>query len=358
MDNAPSSGDTPPGPLEGAPAPRVLVAFWSWQSDSDAKTNRSFIEDCISRAGKAISDDALILAVDRGTEGVGGTPDIAETILSKISTADVFLWDATIIVKRPRPAPNPNVLFELGYAVAALGWERIVGVMNISDCQPGDLPFDLRHRRWPIQFELASPPRKLPFFHHINTRRYEKWIELRQAQRKTLVATLTEALKLAIKGPRGGIAIDTDQEVARALWRTINSRWLQDWLEYRKGSIQWEHREGSLDVLEKYRRTTKEANRQFTDPQLSTVHEGFLAALRSYLGAVGTEMSPVQNSRDTFVLNAKTVDDWIDDYDQRYDAGVKIMEEGLKGIEGAWAAYAGEVGRRFGFVYEPMEAEA
>ena len=46
-----------------------------------------------------------------------------------------------------RPTPNPNVLYELGYALSSLGDARIVLLMNVAYGAPEDLPFDLKMHR-------------------------------------------------------------------------------------------------------------------------------------------------------------------------------------------------------------------
>ena len=87
--------------------------------------------------------------IDRDTQGVAGTPDIASTIFSKIVAADLMVADVSI-VSRPksgRVAPNPNVLIELGYGFKALGSERIILVFNTAHGKIEELPFDLRARR-------------------------------------------------------------------------------------------------------------------------------------------------------------------------------------------------------------------
>lgn len=49
--------------------------------------------------------------------------------------------------------PNPNVMFEVGYAAKSLGWSRIVCVFNAgktgseAKLRAEDIPFDIRHRR-------------------------------------------------------------------------------------------------------------------------------------------------------------------------------------------------------------------
>ena len=102
-------------------AERSLV-FYSWQSDLPNKTNRSFIEDALEKAAKAIRDDDSIQVepvIDRDTVGVAGSPEISKTIFSKIDQAKVFVCDISIINSGAdaRLAPNPNVLIEPGYAL-------------------------------------------------------------------------------------------------------------------------------------------------------------------------------------------------------------------------------------------------
>ena len=126
--------------------------FYSWQSDLPNPTNRGFIEKALGDAVKAIRNDDSIEVepvVDRDTTGVPGSPDISSTIFAKIEHAHVFVCDISIINSgsESRPTPNPNVLIELGYAIKALGSERIIMVMNTAFGVPEQLPFDLRMRR-------------------------------------------------------------------------------------------------------------------------------------------------------------------------------------------------------------------
>jgi hypothetical protein len=126
--------------------------FYSWQSDLPGRANRNLIEDSLKRAIRAIArdEDAGVEPVlDRDTANLTGTPDIAQSILAKIATADVFVADVSIVngPQQGRPTPNPNVLVELGYAVAELGWGNVVLVMNSAYGGPEQLPFDLRGRR-------------------------------------------------------------------------------------------------------------------------------------------------------------------------------------------------------------------
>lgn len=129
----------------------TCLVFYSWASDHPNSTNRSFIEKALHHAAKAVrADDTIQIepVIDRDTQGVPGSPDIASTILAKIDQADIFVCDISIVDDQVRrPAPNPNVLLELGYAFRVLGPDRIIMVMNSAFGTPELLPFDLRMRR-------------------------------------------------------------------------------------------------------------------------------------------------------------------------------------------------------------------
>jgi hypothetical protein len=78
-----------------------------------------------------------------------------------------------------RPSPNPNVLVELGYALRALGEERVILVMNTAFGKPEALPFDLRRKRiTPYALTEAS--------------------EDKPRQREVLVKTLEAGLRLIL----------------------------------------------------------------------------------------------------------------------------------------------------------------
>ena len=129
-----------------------MKIFYSWQSDLPNNTNRGFIEKALTNAVKAIRNDASIAVepvIDRDTLGFSGTPNIPQTILQKIDECDVFVCDVSIINSgsKFRSTPNPNVLFELGYALKKLSWDRIIMVMNGTYGKISELPFDLEKRR-------------------------------------------------------------------------------------------------------------------------------------------------------------------------------------------------------------------
>lgn len=129
-----------------------IRVFYSWQSDLPNNTNRSFIENALKDAAKGIqSDNSLNVepVIDRDTLGVSGAPNIAEVILQKIDQSQVFVADVTIINSgtRKRRTPNPNVVFELGYAMARLGSQHLILVFNTAYGKVEQLPFDLKMQR-------------------------------------------------------------------------------------------------------------------------------------------------------------------------------------------------------------------
>lgn len=142
-----------------------FTIFYSWQSDNDQKVTRYFIKDALEKAIKVVGREVDLdepIRLDQDTQGVPGSPEIANTIFNKIESCGIFVADLSFIAVSPtgKNIPNPNVLIELGYAYKAVSGSRIVKVMNESFGKASDgLPFDLAHRRWPIRYSLppASP---------------------------------------------------------------------------------------------------------------------------------------------------------------------------------------------------------
>ena len=139
-----------------------MKIFYSWQSDTASNVNRGFIklalEDAVDNLQKDHNlDEADRIELDQDTKGVLGSPSIADTIFLKIKEADVVLVDVTITGETPagKKQINSNVAIELGYSLGIHGDGVLLKVMNTSYGMPDDLPFDLRHRRWPVQYDLS-----------------------------------------------------------------------------------------------------------------------------------------------------------------------------------------------------------
>jgi hypothetical protein len=132
----------------------AISVFYSWQSDTDNECNLRAIRHALRLASIDIESDYKDIRIvsDEATRNTPGSPDIPSTILQKISNSDIFVCDVTTINSAfkdiPKKTPNPNVLIELGYAVAILGWDRIIMLFNKAHGKfPEDLPFDLDRRR-------------------------------------------------------------------------------------------------------------------------------------------------------------------------------------------------------------------
>lgn len=141
--------------------------FFSWQADRPGKTGRHLIHAALEDAVNAILAKAEIedadrddIHVDSDTRGVAGTPPIFDTILKKIDAATAFVADVTFVGERAdgRKMPNPNVMIEYGWALRAITWQRLIGVMNTFYGDPAKfaLPFDLGHMRRPITYSCAD----------------------------------------------------------------------------------------------------------------------------------------------------------------------------------------------------------
>ena len=121
--------------------------FYSWQARLPNKTNRGLIEDALERAIKEINRDLSVqsrVSIDSDTKGEPGSPDIINTILKKIDECSIFIADVSLVDGNQ---PNANVMFELGYAMKALGDGRILMVFNEAYGATKDLPFDLGFKR-------------------------------------------------------------------------------------------------------------------------------------------------------------------------------------------------------------------
>jgi hypothetical protein len=126
--------------------------FYSWQSDLPNATNRGFIGDALAKACKHVENDPDVdeaPRLDQDTQGLPGAPSIPQAIMEKIDECQAFVADVSLCYRAHdgTMAPNPNVIYELGYAVARLGWDRIILLVNAAYGPVEGLPFDLEKRR-------------------------------------------------------------------------------------------------------------------------------------------------------------------------------------------------------------------
>lgn len=139
-------------------ADSTFTIFYSWQSDLPNSKTRGLIESSIEAAVRSLRNTVSVYA-DRDTQGVTGSPDIVQTIFSKIDECDVFVADVTSVATyhhldkdgnetdRLKATPNANVMIELGYATQVVGWDNIICITNDDYNHDGEIPFDREHHR-------------------------------------------------------------------------------------------------------------------------------------------------------------------------------------------------------------------
>ncbi len=175
----------------------LFTVFFSWQSDTKRRHNRDLIREALETAADAISEDSsnsYRLLIQSDTEGEPGLCNIPETILRRLRESDAVVSDLTFVAKTdaddPKSCSNPNVLFELGYAFASIGPERMICVMNEAHGPAANQIFDLAHHRRPIAF--TSP--------NLDKTRKQTVSELAKAMEEALRGVL----KLGLVGGYGG----------------------------------------------------------------------------------------------------------------------------------------------------------
>lgn len=143
---------------------KSFTVFFSWQSDVPENSDflRSFIKTSIKNLETPHNVNVLY---DEASRSVVGSQKVEEVILEKIRACDVFIADITPITrietkegekKRIKLLPNPNVAFELGYAMHCLPMEQVLIVLP-TGISHGQLPFDFNHNRL-IEFDEQTNP--------------------------------------------------------------------------------------------------------------------------------------------------------------------------------------------------------
>jgi hypothetical protein len=156
-----------------------VKVFWAWQADLPGEISRHLIRKCLEEAIDRLKQPPDIeeppdvsrrndLHLDHDTKGLRGSPEIAHEIFKKIGTSTVVVADVTPIGRGPdrppkdgkrqqaKPLINSNVAIELGYAYGKLGTDAFIPVLNKAYGDEDGLPFDIAHRRHPIEYDLKA----------------------------------------------------------------------------------------------------------------------------------------------------------------------------------------------------------
>ena len=167
----------------------AISIFYSWQSDTETASNRYFLRDCLDSSIKSVGAELEVnetIVLEQDTKGIPGIPEITKTILNKIDKCAIFVADITSIASthQGKKVPNPNVLYELGYAIKTVGDTRIILLINQLFGAPKEsLPFNIAHRRWPINYELDPKAQK----------------NVQQIQKQNVTAELKYAIGVILK---------------------------------------------------------------------------------------------------------------------------------------------------------------
>ena len=133
---------------------KQFTIFYSWMSDRPAHQNTNYIRNCLTKDCTSIEKKHKInIIIDCDSRKEKGDETIDATILKKITGCDIFVCDVTPIRKplfsfnktQDKEIPNPNVLYELGFAVSALGWSRCILIWNEKYGDLSKAPFDIRN---------------------------------------------------------------------------------------------------------------------------------------------------------------------------------------------------------------------
>lgn len=178
----------------------TIRIFYSWQSD--VAKSRQIIKRSMQTTVQKLKDKhGYDILIDEGTRDVSGAPSIDRTIFEKIDKCAVFVCDVTPVAKLgEKEIPNPNVMTELGYALARVGENQVVFVAMSGDWNRSFMPFDIRNRRIGIfksekdcnmDFEIEAA-----INHSIEHRKEEQVTELKDYVEQDRIIPFTEKLSL------------------------------------------------------------------------------------------------------------------------------------------------------------------
>ncbi len=124
--------------------------FYSWASDAVLARNRVIVKNALDGAVEKLcspdrhgipGDERKIVECDGVQPG-----DIVSFITTNLPTCHAHVVDVTFVTPPEatyRRCPNPNTMFEAGFALSCLGEDRVVLVFNQDHGDIAELPFDI-----------------------------------------------------------------------------------------------------------------------------------------------------------------------------------------------------------------------
>lgn len=307
--------------------PRIKI-FYSWQSDLPPKSNRYFSQDALSKTVKALNKENVDLEVelDRDTKNLPGSPNIINAILTKISESRVFVADISLInsnsSESSRKTPNPNVLFELGYAVAKLGWAQVILVFNLHSGELSDLPFDIKQHR------------VLSYIFDGQENKNDKLEGLSETLRVAInacldwqpmaTATLTEKEIKELQFRR-------DTELLRKLLQTLHMGTVDSFFEYADSAIVY----GEIFYFfENFHAIVRGSDFHFYDKKLYNLVLGFYTSLSTSLDIGGQYTNPGQGKLYSFTNDGEPdFEEAISNFYSSVDIARNTFQELLRYIQ-------------------------
>lgn len=315
--------------------PKDFSIFFCWQDHLDKKLHRFLIRDALNAAISKVQSELpdeieCELRQDSDTSGRAGAVDIADTILTKISSSAVVVGDVTPVLfdlSLQRWYPNPNVMIEIGYAARAIGWNRVICLFNEAACQTEHLPFDIRHRR-ATSYSCKNVSEK-----------QQAAKQLEGVLVVSLRAVLEEIGRGEVEPSLGDAAMKhaRDLRLLRQLMSTIHRPTLDVFIE--KGLMHQLHDDCNFFFLG-FEAVIRSSNLRFYDKKLqqlavelyrvwsAAVHHGGYAFFPSYMG-------------NTYVLKEHHL------WNEHYEKTVKNMDIAYSKLQPALKAFLDHVHEKF-----------
>lgn len=267
--------------------------FYSWMSDRPDKQNRKYIRNKLSADIKKLEKDLSVkILLDSDSRSEDGSKPIDESILKKITACDYFICDITPIPKgisfwnKKTFIPNPNVLYELGFAVSAIGWNRCIMVYNERFGDISQAPFDIRNHVT-VGYRIGTKELSL---YSILKEKIKKYDDLIQEWRSNKEVSFDAAVFARINN------ICTEEE----FWESIRF-FIQNRVYNRKEFKWWDHK------IHHYK--TYPFNR-FCDDEIHAAYLSFLDGLE--------ELCRVASTYNVDHHNNKLLSGDEPDYDEQY----------------------------------------
>jgi len=158
---------------------KKYTLFYSWQSDSPSSDNWSYIEKELERCKTKFAEQGIEIEISQDAREDTDGDSIDRAVLVQIARSDFFVGDITPIATtdKAKIVPNPNVMFEVGYAASQLGMQRVILAWNTA-YYPLNAPFDIRNYAIVKYSKKKKECKKALDLYDIMEKKIEKYNEL------------------------------------------------------------------------------------------------------------------------------------------------------------------------------------